>query len=123
MNLFLPVFLGGGIGAVLRYSIGVFVIKQMKTDLPLATFFANMLAILIMGATIYVAQSKLESDPWVRAFIIIGICGGLSTFSTFSMETMMLIKLGHWFYAIANIVLSVAVGLALIAPFVKFGNS
>ena len=123
MNLFLPVFLGGGIGAVLRYSIGVFVIKQMKTDLPLATFFANMLAILIMGATIYVAQSKLESDPWVRAFIIIGICGALSTFSTFSMETMMLIKLGHWFYAIANIVLSVAVGLALIAPFVKFGNS
>lgn len=123
MNLFLPVFLGGGIGAVLRYSIGVFVIKHMKTDLPLATFFANMLAILIMGATIYVAQSKMESDPWVRAFIIIGICGGLSTFSTFSMETMMLIKLGHWFYAIANIVLSVAVGLALIAPFVKFGNS
>jgi CrcB protein len=123
MNLFLPVFLGGGIGAVLRYGIGVFVIKHLKTHLPLSTFFANMLAILIMGITIYMAQSKMESDPWVRAFVIVGICGGLSTFSTFSLETIMLMKLGHWFYALANVVVSVAVGLVLIAPFVKLGNS
>ena len=123
MNLVLPVFLGGGIGAVIRYGIGVLVIKYLKTHLPLATFLANMLAILIMGITIYLAQSKLESDPWIRAFIVVGICGGLSTFSTFSIETIMLIKLNHWFYAFANVVLSVGVGLAIIAPFVKLGNS
>lgn len=118
-KLILPVFLGGGLGAVLRFSISILVVNHFKNFLPIATLIANLLAITIMGITLYYAESKMESVPWIRAFILIGICGGLSTFSTFSYETVLLLKGYHWGYAIANVFVSVILGAIIMYPFVK----
>ncbi|MFT4753962.1 MAG: CrcB protein [Salibacteraceae bacterium] len=119
LKLFIPVFLGGGLGAVIRFSISVLVVNNFKGFLPVATLFANVLALIIMGLAVYYAESKMDSFPWLRAFVLIGFCGGLSTFSTFSFETVLLLKGYHWGYALANVTVSVVLGALIIYPFVR----
>jgi CrcB protein len=122
LRLFFPIFIGGGFGALLRYSISILVVTNLKNYLPVATLFANLLAILIMGLTLYYAESKFETYPWLRALVLIGFCGGLSTFSTFSYETVLLLKGYHWGYAIGNVLISVILGALILYPFVKVLN-
>ena len=119
IKLIIPVFVGGGLGAVIRFSISLLVVNNFKSFLPVATLVANLLAIAIMGYILYTAEAKMESMPWLRAFVLIGFCGGLSTFSTFSYETVLLLKGYHWSYALANVVISVVLGGLLMYPFVK----
>lgn len=119
IKLLLPIFVGGGLGAIVRFSISVLVVNNMKSFLPLATLFANLLAILIMGLTLYYVESKFETYPWLRAFVLIGFCGGLSTFSTFSFETVMLLKGYHWGFALGNVIISVILGAIVIYPFIR----
>ena len=115
----IPIFLGGGLGALIRFSISILTINNIKSHLPFATLVANLLAILIMGFTLHYTASKIESLPWIKAFVLIGFCGGLSTFSTFSYETITLLKEYHWSYALANVLISVIVGGLIIYPFIK----
>ena len=122
LRLLLPIFIGGGLGAMLRFGISVLVVNNLKNFLPIATLSANLLAILIMGLTLYFAESKMEAEPWLRALILIGFCGGLSTFSTFSFETVLLLKGYHWSYALGNVIVSVVLGALVIYPFVKVLN-
>ena len=119
IKLIIPVFLGGGLGAVIRFTISILVVNNFKSFLPVATLIANLLAIAIMGYTLYAAEAKMENMPWLRAFVLIGLCGGLSTFSTFSFETILLLKGYHWSYALANVLVSVFLGGLLMYPFVK----
>lgn len=122
LRLLVPIFIGGGLGAMLRFGISVLVVNNLKSFLPLATLLANLVAILIMGLTLYYAESKMEAEPWVRAFVLIGFCGGLSTFSTFSYETVLLLKGYHWMYAFGNVLISVLLGVLVIYPFVRVFN-
>ncbi len=115
----IPVFVGGGLGAMLRFTISMVVVNKWNSFLPMATLGANLLAILIMGLALFYAEAKLEALPWVRAFVLIGFCGGLSTFSTFSYETILLLKGYHWGYALGNVLISVVLGGLVIYPFVK----
>lgn len=119
IKLLVPVFIGGGLGAMLRFFISIMVVNNMKSFLPFATLLANLVAILIMGLTLYFAETKFEMYPWLRAFLLIGFCGGLSTFSTFSYETVLLLKGYHWGYALSNVVVSVVLGVIVIYPFIN----
>lgn len=119
LKIFTTLFIGGGIGSVLRYSISLLVVNNFKSYLPLATFLANMLAIAIMGIALAYAEPKFEQYPWLRGMVLVGFCGGLSTFSTFSYETVFLLKGYHWIYAVGNVLLSVIIGGLILYPFVK----
>lgn len=115
----IPIFIGGGLGAVTRFGLSLLVLNYWKNFLPVATLIANLLAILIMGLTLYYSEVKMDAYPWLKAFVVIGFCGGLSTFSTFSYETVLLMKSYHWMYALGNVLVSVVLGFLIMYPFVK----
>ena len=104
MNYIL-VFIGGGLGSVLRFMIAL-LFGKTTLSLPIATLSSNILSCFIFGTLIYIYQEKNLIPDNYKHLIIIGICGGLSTFSTFSYETFELIKQGMTVWALINIAVS-----------------
>jgi CrcB protein len=116
----LLVFLGGGIGSLLRFGVSAAVrTATSETVFPYATLLSNLLSCLIMGLTISIFADRLIAQPSLRLFVLVGICGGFSTFSTFSFETLDLFRSGHAYIAIANILLSVSLCILLLFLLVK----
>ena len=99
---FFYVFLGGGIGSLFRYLISLLF---FNFSFPIATLLANILSCLILGLVVFFME-KYSLCNNMRLFLLVGICGGLSTFSTFSYETINLFREGYVNYAILNIVFS-----------------
>lgn len=114
MMTWLSIFIGGGIGSIFRYGIGLLVKRLLSTPLPIGTFLANSFAALIIGLSFYFLKDKLIPSSWLQPFLIIGFCGGLSTFSTFSNETVQLFNQGNWGWAICNIFVSVSSSILII---------
>ena len=93
------------LGSLGRWQLGV-LFKQWIPNLPVGTFAANVVAGLIIG---FVTGIDLASplQQQVKLFLAVGLCGGLSTFSTFSNETLVFIQAGNWTAAGANIAVNV----------------
>lgn len=102
---FLVVFIGGGIGSLIRYLIGIGFQKSNFT-LPVSTLISNIIACIIFAFTLNFIQNKTEFSS-LKLFILTGICGGLSTFSTFGFETFLLMKQQNYTWMLINIFLSV----------------
>jgi fluoride exporter len=115
---FLLVFIGGGLGSVMRYGIGLG-LQKASSNLPLATFLSNITACVLFALALYYMQSKDANTGAWRSFLLTGICGGLSTFSTFGWETYLLFSKQDYLIAVANIVLSIT---ACILIFFYFKN-
>ncbi len=117
MNI-LYVFIGGGLGSLLRYSLSVSIGKT-NLQLPLATLIANVVACLIFGATVQLYEQKLNASPQLKLLLLTGVCGGLSTFSTFSYETVLLFKQQAFAWAFFNILLNTTLCLSIFYYFIK----
>ena len=116
---YLIVFLGGGFGCLCRYFVSTTVLKYYSGSFPLGTFISNALSCIVLGLGVgLVIQSGAEKNL-IRAGLLVGFCGGFSTFSTFSLETIELIKNGNHLVAVGNVLLSVSVCLILIYKLTK----
>jgi fluoride exporter len=100
------VFLGGGFGSLMRFGIGKI---PFTSQFPLNTLISNIIACSLLGIVVY---SVKPQENW-QLFLTIGICGGLSTFSTFSKETFDLFQSGNYMIALANILISVVACLGI----------
>lgn len=109
-NFFL-VMVGGAIGAALRYAVSRALPAFSVSDWPWATFGVNVIGGLLMGVLAAASARHGASEPW-RLFAGVGILGGFTTFSAFSLETLTMIDGGRWMlaasYAAASVILSVA---------------
>ncbi len=111
MNLFL-VFLGGGLGSVCRVLITKY-LQPLWPSFPYATLISNSASCFILGCLIGFFSGKIEGDATLKYFLIIGFCGGFSTFSTFTLETLELFKSGY-LLATINIISNFILCLAMI---------
>ncbi len=103
----LLVALGGAAGSVGRYWTGVLFAGAFGLDFPLGTLVINILGSFVIGLADVAAGGNA-----MRLLVIVGLCGGYTTFSSFSLQTMELIRAGHPLAASLNVLLSVALCLA-----------
>lgn len=108
--MLLLVAVGAGIGAPLRYLGDRAIGSRHDGVFPWGTFVVNITACLVLGAVTGAVLSGAASDE-VAALVGTGLCGALSTYSTFSFESLRLAEEGQRFYAVANIAVSVIAGL------------
>ena len=112
---YLLVALGGALGSVGRAWGGSVAVRLFGLGFPWGTMIVNVLGSALIGIVAATALSPTRSitSPEIRIFLMVGVCGGFTTFSSFSLQTFELLRLGRPGAALANIVLSV--GLCLIA--------
>ena len=107
----LVVFLGGGIGAVLRYLTGVLFVQYLKFHLPLPTFVVNVVGCFILGFVYVFCLEKFQLNPALKLLITVGFCGGLTTFSTFSFEIFDMIQNVQYIHAALYTIGSLVIGV------------
>lgn len=111
MHPYVLVFLGGGMGSVLRYITGRFIPATLNdTPFPTSILVVNVLASLVLGAVVGWLMHR-SADEGARLLIGVGFCGGLSTFSSFSYDTVVLLQHGRLGAALLNVGLNVVLCL------------
>lgn len=113
MKQLIAIAIGGSVGALLRYGVANAVHAWAPRDFPYGTLVVNVSGCLVMGVLYTLLVERLALGPEWRAALLIGVLGAYTTFSSFSMETLLLFEDGEHVKAMMNIIFSVS--LCLIA--------
>jgi CrcB protein len=113
MNAVILVGIGGALGSIARYGSGVLVGRIWPTTFPLATMLVNIAGSLAMGLFIgWLARTTPAWQADARLFVAIGVLGGFTTLSSFSLDTVSLIERGEWGQALLYVLMSVVISIA-----------
>ena len=109
---------GSAIGGMSRYLVGGMVQRLTAGTFPVGTLLINVTGSFLLGLFLRYGMETTTLSPELRAFLTIGFCGGYTTFSTFSYETVALLEDGQW--TRAGLYIALSVGLSLLATFLGF---
>lgn len=123
MNI-LAVGLGGFVGSVLRYLVGFIPLGSTQSQtgynislwasFPIKTFLINIVGAFVIGLVAAASAKNNSLNPQLVLFLKVGVCGGFTTFSTFSLETLDLLQKGQIPVALCYVVLSVVLGVVAV---------
>jgi fluoride exporter len=113
---YLWVTVGSALGGLLRYALTRMTLS-MSADFPYGTILINILGSFVIGyfGTLTLQSGRYAASDNLRLFVMVGLCGGFTTFSSFSLQTFDLMRSGAWVRALANVVLSVTLCIAAVA--------
>lgn len=122
MSTWLAVALGGALGSLARYSLGLW-LRVAVPGFPLATLLVNAVGGLCIGLIFALTVARPDTPDWLRTGLITGVLGGFTTFSAFSLETLLLWREGQGTLALANIALNLLLSLGGCALGLWLGRS
>lgn len=106
---------GGFIGALFRFGLSGYIQRNASTlAFPYGTLLVNMLGCLLIGLLVGLMDTRHIVSPELRSFVLVGLLGGFTTYSTFGLETFALIRDGDYIRAVANVAVHVILGLLLV---------
>lgn len=114
MNMWVAIFIGGGLGSVARYGTVIAAARVLGHSFPFGTLIVNVVGSLLMGVVFEVLQQKMQAAPEMRGLLLIGFLGGFTTFSAFSFDVLKLADQGEYMMAAVYAVLSVALSIAAV---------
>lgn len=115
------VALGGAVGSIGRYLVGYWIQKQWPSAFPWGTLVVNILGSLTLGIfAAWLAKNNLSESQ--RLFLMVGLCGGFTTFSTFALENFTLYKQGDYFTLVTYLTLSFIAGVGAVALGMNLGK-
>lgn len=110
MKDLLMVGIGGFMGSVLRYKVGVLIATKNTSAFPWGTFTVNLVGAFLIGLLI---SSALKSQQTTTLLLVTGFCGGFTTFSTFALENLKLLQSGQWLIFLSYALFSLIGGIVL----------
>lgn len=115
------VFIGGGIGCLVRYGFSAWFSYMKFYMFPWSTLLANVVSCIVFAGAVYFLGEKgiFSSQSIIRPLLITGFCGGLSTFSTFSFESFELVKRGEFMMAMINIAVNTVLCFVIFFAFAR----
>lgn len=112
IKTFLAVFIGGGIGSMMRYAVQLLMHQRLTPyNFPWATLSVNIIGSFLIGL-FYAVSARFNLSEDVRLFLTAGLCGGFTTFSTFSNDGIALLRQGEVAMFVAYTLLSIILGIA-----------
>lgn len=107
MKTLLFVALGGALGSTLRFSLTELIARWLGRSFPYGTLTVNLLGSLVMGVIVVLVQQQVLSAHTWWPLLMVGTLGALTTFSSFSLDTVLLLEQSEWLKAVSNVCLNV----------------
>ncbi len=111
MHIILGIAAGGAVGAVLRYLVMSWVGRVWGHDFPLATVVVNVVGCFVLGVLVEMMALRWSLGEASRAFLVVGVMGGFTTFSAFSLDVILLVERGQMIAALGYIMASVVLAV------------
>ena len=122
MAIAFAVAFGGSLGALSRYGVDTWIEQRSESLFPWATFVINMTGCFAVGFLIAAVVDRHNAPQWLRTGLVVGFCGGYTTFSTFAQESLDLIEARDIAVAAAYLAASVGLGIVAVLIGTRFGR-